>query len=162
MTDDEYKFLKTSFDRIEILLTRIATACEKKRETRKIEQPCEGALKLANVWNEYKDKDLPAVNGLNARSARHKNASARWKEKPDEEHWIRVVQRINFSKFCLGDNERGWLADFEFLVRPDTHHRVLEGKYDRCHSSFKKETAHQTRIVGYTSDGTPVTQTVKN
>lgn len=139
MTVDDYKFLRTSFDRIEILLGRILEALEKKKEPRKLSNVDGAALKIADIWNEWKQLTFTPVKGLSPQSTRHKNAVARWREKPDESYWIQVVQRINDSKFCNGDNDRGWMADFEFLVRPDVHHRVLEGKYDKCHASFKNE-----------------------
>lgn len=139
MDEHDLNFLRTSFDRIEILLGRIVESLEKKNSQKKLSNVDGGALKIADLWNEYKAVGLMAVKGLSPQSSRHKNASARWREKPTEEYWISVVQRVNVSKFCNGDNERRWFADFEFLVRPDVHYRILEGKYDKCHASFKNE-----------------------
>jgi hypothetical protein len=44
--------------------------------------------------------------------------------------WRLILGRINASPFCLGQNDRGWKADVEFFLRPDTATKVLEGKYD--------------------------------
>lgn len=112
---------------------------------------------LVVIWNAQKPTNLQRVCGMSATSSRFKNADARWKEKPDAGYWTTVIARIGRSKFCLGDNERAWLADFEFLVRPDNHYRILEGKFDNCHASFAKtETKTSKVILGYTQDGTPV------
>lgn len=41
-----------------------------------------------------------------------------------------VCCRANASAFCTGNSERGWKADFDFLIRADKAANVLEGKYD--------------------------------
>ena len=35
----------------------------------------------------------------------------------------------------MGKNERGWKANFDFLMRPDTQYKVLEGQYDNKNKS---------------------------
>jgi hypothetical protein len=40
------------------------------------------------------------------------------------------VKRIASSAFCTGTNDRGWRATPDWLLRPDTAAKVLEGKYD--------------------------------
>ena len=82
---------------------------------------------LVKIWNQHRGK-LPEVQKLSA--GRRKFAALRWQENPNEEYWTNVVQRIARSSFCNGKNDRGWRADFDFLVRPDTHAKALEGKYD--------------------------------
>jgi hypothetical protein len=59
-----------------------------------------------------------------------REATARLAEESDLSKWREVVQRIARSKFCQGENDRGWIADFDFLVRAETFAKVLEGKYD--------------------------------
>ena len=34
------------------------------------------------------------------------------------------------SPFCLGAGSRGWKADIDWFLRPDTVTRIMEGKYD--------------------------------
>lgn len=87
----------------------------------------EGLPKLAEIWNAHIEK-LPRVRGCN--NTRTKLARARWKEHPDKDYWVSVVKRLEASSFCIGNNKQGWKANFDFLCRPETHFRVLEGKYD--------------------------------
>jgi hypothetical protein len=82
---------------------------------------------LAQIWNENRGT-LPEVRGCSG--TRRKHAELRWREEPSAEYWTKTVQRIVRSPFCTGDNDRGWLADFDFLIRPETRHKVDEGKYD--------------------------------
>lgn len=41
-----------------------------------------------------------------------------------------AIGRIPRCPFLLGQNERGWTADFDFLLKPDSVTKILEGKYD--------------------------------
>jgi hypothetical protein len=45
-------------------------------------------------------------------------------------NWRAALERIQASKFCRGNGSRGWIADIDFFLRPDTVTKALEGKYD--------------------------------
>jgi hypothetical protein len=89
--------------------------------------PGESPDDLRALWNTEKDPRLPHWRELTGK--RRTQAAARLKERPLAE-WRIILGRINGSPFCLGVNERGWKADVEFFLRPDTATKVLEGKYD--------------------------------
>lgn len=57
---------------------------------------------------------------LNARSQ-----SAFWVE-----NWEVAIERVAKSDFCKGKNDRGWKADLDFFLKPDSVVKILEGKYD--------------------------------
>jgi hypothetical protein len=42
-----------------------------------------------------------------------------------------AIDKIPLSPFLLGDSRDGWKADFDFLLRPDSVLKIIEGKYDR-------------------------------
>ncbi len=88
-------------------------------------------LSLVQLWNTKKSATQAAVkeSTFTAKSGRWKTAKARLSEQPDLGYWEQVVGRVAASPFCNGKNERGWLANFDFLVRPDTHARAMEGQY---------------------------------
>ena len=44
---------------------------------------------------------------------------------------IKAVKIASKTPFCLGQNNRGWRADFDFFVKPDSITKILEGKYGR-------------------------------
>lgn len=83
---------------------------------------------LFDIWNQHRGM-LPKAMALSA--ARLKHCKLRWNENPNPKYWEKVVNRLSASQFCNGNNDRGWRADIDFLLRPDTHLRALEGKYDR-------------------------------
>lgn len=81
---------------------------------------------LLDIWNSNCGS-LPKANGLS--EARQKKLSNLWpKQTPDQ--WVETVRRIAASKFCTGNNDRTWRANFDWLLRPDTWLKVNEGQYD--------------------------------
>jgi hypothetical protein len=82
---------------------------------------------LVRIWNEHCGI-LPKVRVLSG--GRKRQAHARWRENPDSEYWTEIVKKLAASSWCTGRNDRGWFADFDFLVKPDTQARVMEGRYD--------------------------------
>jgi hypothetical protein len=88
--------------------------------------------KIAEIWNLYCTDRLGKVRACSA--SRTKAAQARWKEAPQEEFWIEVVQRVAASSFLRGEkpskDHPHWKADLDWLLRPDNANKVLEGKYD--------------------------------
>lgn len=87
---------------------------------------------LAKLWNQHRHPGMPEVDPskLSSASPRYRFARQRLVEQPDLAYWRQVIERIAASSFCRGENNRGWRADFAFLVRAETHVKVLEGKYD--------------------------------
>jgi len=96
---------------------------EKKEAPKKIE-PYEV---LIEIWNMNRGQMREALAWNENRT---KQAKKRWRDFPDPKFWTEVVMRLAQSSFCTGDNDRGWKADFDFLLRPNTHLAVNEGKYD--------------------------------
>ncbi len=91
-----------------------------------------GPIWLAETWNRLRAPGQPEVRValLTSGSPRWRSAQARLVEVPDADHWTEVIRRIAASPFCRGENDRGWKADFEFMLRRETHIKALEGKYD--------------------------------
>jgi hypothetical protein len=104
----------------------------KRNETKRINPPSPpsgggGPGDLLRIWNENRGK-LPEATRLSKDRERH--ARARLAEEPNLELWAQVVRRLAASSFCLGSGEKGWRATFDFLLRPGTLAKALEGAYD--------------------------------
>lgn len=82
---------------------------------------------LMEAWNAITIRPLPICRELTAK--RHRRCAQMLTERPLEE-WHGVIARIQASDFCRGQNDRGWLATFDWLLQPDVPVKVLEGKYD--------------------------------
>jgi uncharacterized protein YdaU (DUF1376 family) len=70
---------------------------------------------------------FPAVRKMTAQ--RDRQLSARLKDSTIED-WQRAMDALERSRFCRGENDRGWRADFDFLLQPKSFTKLLEGAYD--------------------------------
>lgn len=61
---------------------------------------------------------------------REKLIAARWKKYRTLDAFRELFEKAEASDFLKGDNDRGWTADFDWLIRPTNMSKVLEGKYD--------------------------------
>lgn len=70
---------------------------------------------------------FPAVRRLTA--TRDRQLSARLRENTFDD-WQRAFAALERSAFCRGENDRGWRADFDFLLQPKSFTKLIEGAYD--------------------------------
>lgn len=103
-----------------------------------------GLHPLAALWNELVGE--PRVTSCN--KSRVAKANVRLKEL-SVDAWRDVMLKLSATPFLRGNNDRGWRADFDWLIANDTNHvKVMEGKYDRSGSApksreqFKQENNH--------------------
>lgn len=90
--------------------------------------PADVAEALRMRWNTLTRPPIAQCRDLT--SKRRRAAKARLTERPLTE-WEEVFARIQASTFCAGQNERGWVATFDWAIgTPDVAVKVLEGKYD--------------------------------
>jgi hypothetical protein len=68
--------------------------------------------------------------------SRKKLAHARMKEPFFRENWIAGMEAIRQSPFLTGKNDRGWKADIDWFLRPDSLPKILEGKYETQKTGF--------------------------
>lgn len=70
----------------------------------------------------------PSIRDINGK--RKQAVSARYKANPDIEIFKRLFEKAEQSKFLQGNNDRGFKADFDFMVNASRFDRLLEGAYD--------------------------------
>lgn len=84
---------------------------------------------VVQLWNELTaNSKLPACRGLS--ETRRKHIRARMKE-----HGLGVLrdvfERMAVSRFATGDNDRGWVMTFDWLMESEGNFlKAFEGKYD--------------------------------
>ena len=84
---------------------------------------------VVSHWNKIASASgLKKIIKLTPERKRHLNA--RISEDYFLEYWDQAIIRISRSGFCNGKNDRGWIADFDFFLRPGTLVKIMEGKYD--------------------------------
>jgi hypothetical protein len=83
---------------------------------------------VVEAWNAL-PKPFPKVVALS--KGRRSHLTARLKEPNWVANWRAALDKVRTSAFCQGKNDRGWVADFDFFIRPDSVAKCLEGKYDK-------------------------------
>lgn len=83
--------------------------------------------KILDLYHEK--TTLPRVAVLSDK--RKRSIKARWKEEllSDLEAWENYFNYVANTPFLNGSNDRGWTADFDFLIKPETPIKCQEGKY---------------------------------
>jgi hypothetical protein len=98
-----------------------------------IEQKGEAARAIAEgmlaVWRTECGDELPVPRSLDrdrmtACQARFRDSFGR-----NLDQWRALCREIRQSPFCCGAGERGWLADFDWALKPKSIRNVREGKY---------------------------------
>jgi hypothetical protein len=46
------------------------------------------------------------------------------------EKWQLACAKVAASDFCNGQNDRGWIANLDFLLHPSSFNKLIEGAYD--------------------------------
>lgn len=88
---------------------------------------------LALLWNENRGSRLAAVTACG--SARRRAIISAWNEHADELFWVSVIRQIASNTFlngeCPSKSNPSWKASFDWMLKPDNVHKVLEGNYDQ-------------------------------
>lgn len=90
--------------------------------------PCPQDLKdIFEKWNRFaKGHEMPAISGILKGSARERALRARIKEGLDFEELLKAVHA---QAFLYGDNDRGWMTTFDWILKPANLAKILEGAY---------------------------------
>ncbi|WP_339060060.1 hypothetical protein [Tepidibacillus marianensis] len=67
---------------------------------------------------------------LKIEGQRRKAVAARWKTYKELEAFETLFRKTEASSFLKGQNDRNWMADFDWITKPTNMTKVLEGKYD--------------------------------
>ena len=94
---------------------------------------------LMSAWNMSIQR-LPKATKLTGERRRH--AVSRLREEPALHIWRNAFVRLDASDFACGV-AGGWRADFDFMLRPGSLIKVLEGKYDNRAGKIDAATARK-------------------
>ena len=95
----------------------------------------EAIEKITQAWNS-----TPGVTPIRKWSdSRKKHLRARLADPTWLDDALKAIATIPKCPFLLGDNDRGWRADIEWFLRPDSVAKVLEGKYARAKPPLGKK-----------------------
>lgn len=83
------------------------------------------AEQLIAEWNS-----VPVVKCARIAGKRRTVLTARNRDPYFREHWRAAIAHVADCPFLCGENDRGWVADIDWFLRPDTMLKIMEGKYD--------------------------------
>ncbi|EOU2033229.1 hypothetical protein C4D34_05050 [Clostridium perfringens] len=83
---------------------------------------------VQRVIEEWNSIGLQKIISINAGTNRYKSLKARINEYGIE-NVIKAIKNINESSFLKGQNNRNWIVNFDWLVKPNNFIKVLEGNY---------------------------------
>lgn len=85
--------------------------------------------KIKELYNEICGDELLSIRTMSDR--RRKHLRARWNEEGNLDIFEYLFKKTIESDFLTGDNDRGWKADFDWLIKNETNfNKVLEGRYE--------------------------------
>jgi hypothetical protein len=89
---------------------------------------------VAEIFEEW--NNIPGVTKcLLVSDKRRRSLQVRLVDKNFTENWRPALAKLSSSRFCLGENERGWKANFDWFITPDAVTKIMEGKYDNRNGS---------------------------
>jgi len=63
-----------------------------------------------------------------------KKRIAAFRQRSTDKTWLNSVkealEKLKASDFCLGNNDRGWVVDIDWFLRPDSVAHLIEGRYE--------------------------------
>lgn len=105
---------------------------------------------IMELWNEKADARLPRCSVWSPK--RRGLAAARLCDHPDRADWGKAIAAVNASTFCTGQGPRGWLASIDWLLRPETIVRLIEGQFADGQGKTRIE-AHHGQSSGNAGQG---------
>ena len=102
---------------------RRAIAPKRKEDNKKEKE--DKRIRIKDIYNQN-CPNLPQVQKL---TEKREKAIDKFLKEFTEEQFIEICAIANTTDFLIGKNEKGWKADFDFLMRVDKATNVLEGKY---------------------------------
>ena len=86
---------------------------------------------IVETWNDFAPQHgLPLVVGKLSET-RRRNCAVRIREHPDRATWAKAFRAIAERPWMHGSNERGWRADFDFLIQAKSFTKLIEDSYGK-------------------------------
>jgi hypothetical protein len=110
--------------------------------------PAQDADDLSAMVGEYnalaEKIQIPKVVSFDG--DRKRKARARLKAIGGIDKWREALAKLEANPWMHGANDKGWRADFNFLLQAESFTKLLEGSYDRANKPF--ENAKPNRSLG--------------
>jgi DNA-binding transcriptional regulator YhcF (GntR family) len=112
--------------------TENAKPATSKQEDQDIKIPPCPHKDIIERYNLILGSHLPQVKIKLWGGQRKRLLTSRWKEDKERQNlawWEWYFNSINSTPFLIGENDKGWTVDLEWIIRPTNMVKILEGKY---------------------------------
>ena len=102
---------------------------------------------MIKIWNDTATRiGLPLVTQVHGN--RQKKAATRFRQCGGLAGWELACKKLETAghAWMHGDNDRGWRADFDFLLQQKSFSRLMEGSYDRSAKANGHAHGHATDL----------------
>lgn len=106
---------------------------KKQRESQEITKEVLSSVpqirEVFDSWNSTAER-LGLKKCLVLSDRRRRVLESRLGEKFFLDNWKESLIAMSRSRFCRGENDRGWTASFDWFIQPDVVPKIMEGKYE--------------------------------
>jgi len=94
---------------------------------------------ISELVEVYNSLGAPFKKVTKITKGRRQKANERLKEMGGKEKFIQLIKKMDKCSFLKGNNQRGWLADFDFLIQnSEKWVKLYEGTYDDVEPKERK------------------------
>jgi hypothetical protein len=86
------------------------------------------------AWNDLAT-ELQLAKASDLKNGRKSKLKARLKQAGGLQGWSTALDKVREATWMHGANERGWRADFDFMLQPKNFTKLMEGAYDQNRKS---------------------------
>ncbi len=86
---------------------------------------------IVDLYNTLCDRLVPCKQ---LTQHRRRNLRARWRQKQKWQNldwWRGYFEYVNSVNFLSGENDSGWVANFDFVIKESKFIKIIEGHYER-------------------------------
>ena len=125
---------------------------EKEEEREEEAKPKAEAVPFSQIQSFYNGTCTQLAPIRSIQGKREVAVRARWNEWKKLETFIELFRKTSASAFLNGDNQRGWKADFDWLMIGGNASKVLEGRYDDDNRAPKQEEKQPAKETTFETD----------
>lgn len=105
---------------------------------------------VADAWNML---GIPFKAITKVHDKRRKHLAVRLADDWWRDNWRTALAKVQVLRFCRGGGDRGWVAHFDWFIKPNTVTEIMEGKYDdrprtAATGQARRETSAEARERG--------------
>ena len=103
----------------------VSTLEEKRKEEKRKEK---NRIEYNNIVEIY-NQNCTNLSKVLKITEKRKNSIRKFLKEFTIDDFINICKLANENNFLIGNNDRNWKADLDFLLRPDKATAILENKY---------------------------------